>query len=166
MSEQREDLIKTIEQYSYFLMDHIGKGFSSNVYRGKNNQSGAQVAVKVIDLHKLSEKTMQELLQSEIAIIKTLRHPNLLTCENVFITINNCYIMTELCPTGDLATEINKKGRLRGVEALKIMLDISRGLAYLSERDILHRDIKPANILLHNGCAKIADFGFARVEKG
>lgn len=51
------------------------------------------------------------------------------------------------------------------MEALKTMLEISRGYLHLSERDIMHRDIKPANILLHNGSAKIADFGFARIEK-
>lgn len=51
------------------------------------------------------------------------------------------------------------------MEALKTMLEISRGYLHLSERDIIHRDIKPANILLNNGTAKIADFGFARIEK-
>ena len=56
----------------------------------------------------------------------------MLLCENVFITINNCYIVTELCKGGDLATEIKKKGRLRGVEALKIMLEIAKGFAHLS----------------------------------
>ena len=109
---------------------------------------------------------MHELLESEIGIIKSIAHPNLLYCEDVFITINNCYIVTELCRGGDLASEIKKKGRFRGLEALKLMLEIGRGFAHLSELNIIHRDIKPANILLHNGTAKIADFGFARVEKG
>ena len=36
------------------------------------------------------------------------------------------------------------------------------GLSHLHNKGIIHRDIKPANILLHNGIAKIADFGFAR----
>ena len=54
MSEQNEELIKNIEHYSYFLADQIGKGFSSTVYRGKNNKTGASVAIKVINLRKLS----------------------------------------------------------------------------------------------------------------
>ena len=49
---------------------------------------------------------------------------------------------------------------------MKVMLEISRGILHLSEKDIIHRDLKPANILLHNGAVKIGDFGFARVEKG
>ena len=48
------------------MNDQIGKGFSSTVYRGKNNKTGVPVAIKVINLHKLSQKTMQELLESEI----------------------------------------------------------------------------------------------------
>lgn len=59
MSQAKEELMKTIEHYSYCMADKIGKGFSSIVYRGKNNQSGAQVAIKVLDLRKLSQKTMQ-----------------------------------------------------------------------------------------------------------
>ena len=44
------------------------------------------------------------------------------------------------------------------------MLDIARGMSHLNSLNVIHRDIKPANILLQNGSAKIADFGFARVE--
>ncbi len=54
-----EEKIKTIEHYSYFLSDTIGKGFSSTVYKGKNKDSGLPVAIKVIDLRKLSESTMK-----------------------------------------------------------------------------------------------------------
>lgn len=54
-----EEKIKTIEHYSYFLSDVIGKGFSSTVYKGKNKDSGVSVAIKVIDLRKLSESTMK-----------------------------------------------------------------------------------------------------------
>ena len=44
------------------------------------------------------------------------------------------------------------------------MVEITRGVQYLTKLNILHRDIKPANILLHNGIAKIADFGFAKYD--
>ena len=115
MVQTNPELLKTIEHYSYCVNDQIGKGFSSKVYRGTDNHTGGKVAIKVIDLRKLSEKTMQDLLESEIQIIKSLRHPNVLSCHNVYVTINNCYIITELCEGGDLAQELKKKGRLRGI---------------------------------------------------
>lgn len=54
-----EEKLKTIEHYSYYLSDSIGKGFSSIVYKGKNKNNGHSVAIKVIDLRKLSESTMK-----------------------------------------------------------------------------------------------------------
>jgi serine/threonine-protein kinase ULK/ATG1 len=54
MSKEGEERLKTIEHYSYYLSDNIGKGFSSIVYKGKNKQNGLPVAIKVIDLRKLS----------------------------------------------------------------------------------------------------------------
>jgi serine/threonine protein kinase len=47
---------------------------------------------------------MHKLLQSEIDIIKSLNHNNILKCKDVFITVNSCYIITELCEGGDLAS--------------------------------------------------------------
>lgn len=129
-----------------------------------NNSSNEKVAIKVIDLSRLYEATMHKLLHSEIEIIKKLSHVNVLKCIDVFMTANNCYIVTELCNGGDLAAEIKKKGRLRGVEALRIMLEIARAVEYMGGMDIIHRDIKPANILLNGGGVKIGDFGFAKIE--
>ena len=54
MPDPTEELTKNIEHYSYVLSDQIGRGFSSTVYKGKNKQSGNAVAIKVINLRKLS----------------------------------------------------------------------------------------------------------------
>ena len=48
-----------MEHYSYYLSDSIGKGFSSTVYKGRNKNNNEIVAIKVIDLRKLSESTMR-----------------------------------------------------------------------------------------------------------
>jgi serine/threonine protein kinase len=104
---------------------------------------------------------MQVLLQSEISVLKKLSHDSVLKCQDIFITINNCYIISELCGDGDLASLLKKKGRLRGVEALNVMTGIIDGYLYLQSLDILHRDLKPANIFMNNGQVKIGDFGFS-----
>jgi calcium-dependent protein kinase len=44
------------------------------------------------------------------------------------------------------------------------MIEIAKGVQYLSTQNIIHRDIKPANILIHEGVLKIADFGFAKID--
>ena len=48
---------------------------------------------------------------------------------------------------------------------MPIIKDIFLGLNYLAEKNVIHRDLKVANIFLHNGKAKIADFGFAKFTK-
>jgi serine/threonine protein kinase len=46
-------------------------------------------------------------------------------------------------------------------EIRKIVADIYKGLQYIASKNIIHRDLKIANVFMHNGVAKIADFGFA-----
>jgi serine/threonine protein kinase len=51
-----------------------------------------------------------QLLYSEIEILKTLKHANILNCLEVFTSANNCYIITEVCNDGDLETRLRKTG--------------------------------------------------------
>jgi serine/threonine-protein kinase ULK/ATG1 len=104
------------------------------------------------------------MLQSEIQAIKTLHHPNILRCYDVFSTTNNCYIVMEYCDEGDLAKYLQKKGRLSEQEVGRLMANIAAGFIEIARCHYLHRDMKLANILLKNGTAKIADFGFAKLE--
>lgn len=60
-------------------------------------------------MSSIKTPALLDLLYSEIEIVKTLRHPNILRCYEVFTSANNCYIITELCD-GDLETRIRSKG--------------------------------------------------------
>lgn len=73
----------------------------------------------------------------------------------------------EYCRDGDLKELLRtKKGILSESEAMHYFRQIIEGFKVLYQNRIIHRDIKPANILLHEGIAKITDFGFARVVEG
>ena len=158
------DLRKKIEDYSYGLKDEIGRGFSSTVYRGINEKTKEQVAIKVIDLKKVKEvKGGKQMLEGEIEALRKLNHPNIMKCHDIFSTVNNCYIITEFCNEGDLECLVKKKGgKLSEQETIPIFRDIFQGFRYIAESKFLHRDLKPANILLKEKVGKIADFGFAK----
>lgn len=97
--------------------------------------------------------------------MRTLDHPNVIKCHDVFFTLNNCYIITEYCEEGDLLSLIKKNGKGKPFEEsrlLPIVKDVLSGFKYLVEKGIVHRDIKPANIFFKNSQCKIADFGFAK----
>ncbi|KRX01178.1 Protein kinase-like domain [Pseudocohnilembus persalinus] len=153
---------KVIEHYSYNMTEVIGKGYSSNVFKGKDDNTGDLVAVKVIDMKKITNEVQKFLLQNEIDIIKKLKNYNLLETKDVYQTQNNTYIITELCNHGDLKELLSKYGRLSENAALKILRHILNGMRELIRQNIIHRDIKPANILLKEGVPKIADFGFSQ----
>ena len=53
-----------------------------------------------------------EMLANEIKILKTLDHPNVLRCYDIYQIANRCYIVTEFCPFGDLLAHMSKRGRL------------------------------------------------------
>ena len=60
---------------------------------------------------------------------------------------------------------IKRRQKLEEWEINNIIADVYRGLKYLASKNIVHRDLKIANIFMHNGVAKIADFGFALHSK-
>jgi serine/threonine protein kinase len=68
------------------------------------------VAVKVVNLAKVREKGVEEMLKREIKLLRELSHRNVIACRDVLMTANNCYIVTEFCPQGDLAALLAKKG--------------------------------------------------------
>lgn len=163
---------KKIQNYIFNMNEVLGKGNFSKVYRAINEVTSTRwlipdevVAIKVVELSSIKTPALVQLLYSEIDILKTLHHPNVLNCLEVFTSANNCYIITELCDGGDVETRIRTRGFLEEREARKLIFEVYQGLKYLAEQNIVHRDIKIANIFYKNGIAKIADFGFARRTK-
>ena len=88
-------------------------------------------------------------------------HTNVIKCYDIYKTGSHCYIITELCSSGDLLNYLTRRGKLEETVAVQIMREIIEGVKYLLGKGILHRDLKPANILNNRKCWKIADFGFA-----
>lgn len=107
----------------------------------------------------------KEMLECEIEALKTLKHPNILRCFDVFTTVNNCYIVTEFCNDGDLAGLLSKRRRMSETETIGYLREIVSAFIDIADNNFLHRDLKLANIFLNNGVAKIADFGFAKKNK-
>ena len=103
----------------------------------------------------------------EAEILASIRHPNIIGLEKVFVTDNTIYMFQDLVTGGDLFSYLeSKQGRLSEVEAAVILRQIVVAICFLHEKSIVHRDLKPDNILmtsLSTGCRVIlTDFGAAR----
>jgi serine/threonine protein kinase len=151
------------------LSHNIGKGYSSQVFRGRNDVTGTisssldeTVAIKVIDMKMIKGEVHKNLLASEIDVLKILKNSeNIIEVYDIYNTKNNTYIITELCDGGDMSKLISNRKQVPEAEAVSLMNEVLNGYAGIYSRGIIHRDLKPANIFLRNNHIKIADFGFA-----
>lgn len=105
-------------------------------------------------------------LDSEVAVLKRIRHPNVVELLDISKRPDRLFLILEFCEAGDLSQLIRAKGVLPEKEALFYFRQLASGLRALREHDLMHRDLKPQNLLLAlSGDSlqlKIADFGFVR----
>ncbi|CAD8144929.1 unnamed protein product [Paramecium octaurelia] len=152
---------KAIDHYSYAIDQEIGKGFSSRVYKGRDERTLENVAVKVIDMKKLKQTLHKQLLKNEINALRSFNHQSILKLIDVCQTSNNTYIITEFCDSGDLDKYLRKNLKIKEPEAIRILQALVNAINEINLKGFIHRDIKPANILLKGNDPKLADFGFA-----
>jgi len=143
----------------YTDMEKIGEGAAGEVFIANSRSRGEQVAVKKMTINPDNMK----LLCTEINIMKSSRHPNIVEFIDCFIVDYQLWIVMELmdgCLT-DVLEQFPKVCLNEGQIAL-VCRETLRSLAYIHKNHRIHRDIKSDNILLNSqGEIKIADFGYA-----
>ncbi|XXG90336.1 hypothetical protein AAC387_Pa12g2123 [Persea americana] len=129
---------------------------------------GTRVAVKQPE-DFFSDEDKVRAFMDELALLQKVRHPNVVQFLGAVTQSNPMMIVTEYLPKGDLRAYLRRKGALKPALAVKLALDIARGMNYLHEHTpeaIIHRDLEPSNILRDDtGHLKVADFGVSKVLK-
>lgn len=152
----------------YEIGEELGRGEMGVVYKGYDPLIDRYVAIKTIDLQKLSEKEKEEFkarFYQEAKAAGRLNHPNIITIHDLGRKGDIAYIAMELMEELDLQDIIADKQQPSIGEKLDIAFQVAEGLAYAHEHGIVHRDIKPSNIMVLRGRhVKVADFGIARME--
>ncbi|KAL3835251.1 hypothetical protein ACJIZ3_009987 [Penstemon smallii] len=148
----------------------LGKGACKKVYRAFDELEGIEVAwnqVKVTDL--LRNSVDLERLYSEVHLLKTLKHKNIIKFYNSWVDTKNEHInfITEIFTSGNLR-QYRKKHKHVDLRALKKWSrQILEGLSYLHSHDppVIHRDLKCDNIFVNGnqGEVKIGDLGLAAI---
>jgi len=147
----------------YEIIEKIGGGGMSNVYKAKCNVLNRFVAIKILRDDLISDPEFVEKFKQESLSAASLAHPNIVNIYDTGIDGDVYYIVMEYVKGETLKNYINRKGRLSEHESLRITRQVAEALKHAHTNNIVHRDIKPHNILLtEEGTAKVTDFGIAR----
>jgi len=147
----------------YHVRQVVGDGNFAVVRVCYNRTTRKEFAVKIIDKAKCQGK--EHMIESEIAILSAISHPNIIRLEEVFDFPEEKYLVMEFVPGGDLFDAIAADIKYSEAVARDMIRDLALALQYLHDRMVCHRDIKPENLLVidlqHSKALKLADFGLA-----
>lgn len=147
---------------SLTIQQAIGHGAYAAVHRAI--YEGRVVAVKQFTLG-MDEREALNAFRKEVEVLMTVKHKNTLTMIGVLSHPRLLLLVTEFCENGSLDSFLEKR-TCSYVEKLRLLCGAAEGVRYLHSVGIVHRDLKCCNILVaSDGTAKIADFGFATMQK-
>ena len=147
----------------YEIIELIGTGGMSEVYKAKCHVLNRYVAIKVLKPEFSSDVNFVTKFRIEAQSAAGLSHPNIVNVYDVGEDNGIYYIVMELVEGITLKEYIQEKGRLKSDEAINIAIQIAQGLEVAHQNHTIHRDIKPQNIIVSkNGGIKVTDFGIAR----
>lgn len=146
-------------------IEKIGEGTYGVVYKARDRATGRFIALKKIRLENEVEGVPSTAIR-EIALLKELRHPNVVRLLDVVPCDQKLYLVFEYMAE-DLKKHIDRAASCKSSLAVNLvksyLWQLLQGIAYCHSHRILHRDLKPQNLLIDlEGNIKLADFGLAR----
>ncbi|OAY85179.1 CBL-interacting serine/threonine-protein kinase 12 [Ananas comosus] len=141
----------------------LGRGNFAKVYHAKNVRTGDEAAIKVMEKEKIFKSGLVAHIKREIAVLRRVRHPNIVQLFEVMATKTKIYFVMEYVRGGELFHRV-AKGRLREDVARKYFQQLVSAVNFCHARGVYHRDIKAENLLVdENGDLKVSDFGLSAV---
>ncbi|MCD6286353.1 MAG: serine/threonine protein kinase, partial [Anaerolineae bacterium] len=163
MSSAQYLIGKTLDKYE--VLEHIGHGGMSEVYRGQQAQLDRMVAIKVLHPFLADEKGFVVRFQREARIVATLRHPNIVQVYDFDYDdeLDIYYMVMEFIDGPTLKNRL-EEAPLTPEETVRIGAAVADALDYAHHRSMVHRDVKPANIMFLDGHQPVlTDFGIAKM---
>jgi protein kinase-like protein/cellulose binding protein with CBM2 domain len=150
----------------YRLVEKLGTGGMSVVWRGYDDVLGRQVAVKVLSPRLAGDQAFRDRLRQEALAAARLAHPHITGIfdfgeTSVIGELSVPFVVMELNDGESVAARIGRQGSLDWREAVTITAEVASALATAHARGLVHRDVTPANVMLTGAGAKVVDFGIS-----
>ncbi|XP_072290965.1 serine/threonine-protein kinase H1 homolog [Eucyclogobius newberryi] len=150
----------------YDIKALIGRGSFSRVVRVEHKSTRQPYAIKIIETRY---REGREVCESELCVLRRVRHTNIIQLMEVFETAERVYMVMELATGGELFDRIIARGSFTERDATRVLQMVLDGVKYLHTLGITHRDLKPENLLYYHPGADskiiITDFGLANSRK-
>ena len=155
----------------YQVLERTGLGGMAEVYRGRHEQLGRDVAIKVLHPALIHDPEFLARFEREARLVANLRHPNIVQMFDFDTQDDQVFMVMEFIAGGSLKQrldELKSSGQFMPLDEIaRILNQMAAALDYAHTRKMLHRDLKPSNILLDaSGNVYLTDFGIAHMMGG
>ena len=146
---------------AYQIERELGGGGMSRVFVARERALGRLVVVKVLP-PEMAASVNIERFRREIQLAASLQHPHIVPVHAAAQVDDLFYYTMPLVEGESLRSKLAREGGLPVGDAVRILIDVTEGLAYAHAHGVVHRDIKPDNILISGNHAVVTDFGVAK----
>jgi serine/threonine protein kinase len=147
----------------YELTEEIAEGGMGTVYKGRHQESGRIVAIKVVPANMANNETLLKRFENEFKAANRLDHPNIVRALEFGVLMGRPYLVMEFVEGESLGQRIERDGRMPEAEAIGVIALAAQGLHHAHKHGMVHRDVKPDNIMVTpDGQVKLADLGLVK----
>jgi eukaryotic-like serine/threonine-protein kinase len=150
---------------TYELVDVLGQGGMSVVFKAKHKMTDQEVALKILPPELAAHSQVKSRFLDEAKALAALDHPNIVHLYN-FGQENGSFVLAMQFVQGNTWERlILETKRLDWKASCRITIDVLKALEYAHGRGVVHRDMKPSNVLVRDldGAATVMDFGIAKM---
>lgn len=151
----------------YEILDALGEGGMSVVYKAKQELVDRIVAIKTLKMKLLAEPMLLKRFEREVKTLSRLNHPNIVTVFDCIVENGQPYFVMDFLQGCSLQDLIVAEKRLSPGRCKNIFGQVCNAVEHAHRNGIVHRDLKPANIMLLDisgqEFVKVVDFGLAKI---
>lgn len=164
----KESLVGQTLADKFLVLEELGQGGMSIVYKGRDEFMDRTVAIKMLQSQLLSDQTSVKRFQREAVAVAALTHPHVISVYECAVYNGQPYLVMEYL-VGESLTDIIKRDNHISVDrVIQIFIKVTGALEHAHAKGVLHRDLKSSNVMLVDNegkpdFVKVVDFGIAKI---